>query len=141
MIAVIADQLGKHADDQVHQVPNLCTADSTIRALSDGSWANEAKKAGCEYIGGVFAEGLAIAAAGASGPGAIAVGPVAYQALAAGVSLACDGDLRNALQSFGYYVEAHFEAKVAKAVSSDADLCMRDDATATIEQWSAVPCA
>jgi enoyl-CoA hydratase/carnithine racemase len=142
IVALTADQLGKSASRQVHQVDQLCKANDVVQALSTGKWVDEAEKAGCEFIGGVFARGLAIAAAGATvetGAGVL-IGVAAYHALSAGVSVACDGGLRDAARNYGAQVEANHEAHVARDITNDSNLCLQDDSGAVLKRWSAVPC-
>jgi hypothetical protein len=87
-VALIADSVPGEA---VKLVDALCNTDEFIDAFNSGQWLSAAGKQACETFGGVFSFAVAAMAGGATGPGAVVVGPVVYLALQTGISLACDG--------------------------------------------------
>lgn len=141
VVGLIASEVGSRGEAvNLNTVAGLCDADSVVHSLQTGDWASAAGEAGCQVIGGIFAEGLAIAAAGATDGAGAVVGMAVYRALQVGVALACNGDFRDAVQAFGGYLEAHHESNVAHDLVSKADTCLKDDPNALLKRWSVTRC-
>jgi hypothetical protein len=141
IVGLVASEVGRRGEAvSLDSVDRLCDTASVVESLQTGTWAAEAGRAGCQVIGGIFAEGLAIAAAGASAEAGAVVGVAVYHALQVGVALACDGDFRNAVENFGTYLEAHHESNVAHDLVSKANTCLKNDPHALLKHWSTTDC-
>lgn len=143
VLGLLSNEVGRYGNRiKLNDISRLCDTNSVVESLRDGTWASEAGQVGCEVIGGIFAEGLGIAAAGATaetGAGEV-IGVATYHALQVGVSLACDGSFRDALSAFGAFLEAHHETHVARDVVSEQDQCLKYDPGAILKHWSTTTC-
>ncbi|HEV7753843.1 MAG TPA: hypothetical protein VGO71_19985 [Baekduia sp.] len=140
MLAAIATYDGPRsalaADD-------LCDADGVVEALASGDWAGSAKGAACGLFAEIFAEGAGVAIAGAtaeSGPAAAIIGRSAYQALHAGLGLACGGLFSGGAAALGAQIEDRNEHNVAMDVVQHGK-CMRYAPRFGHSPYRAIDCA
>lgn len=119
-----------------------CDVVAIAQALRTGDWLGAATSAACGYFSEIFAERVALMAAGATvetGPGAVAVGVITYRALSAGLGLVCAGGLNGGLQQLGIKLEGDHETHIALDVVREGK-CIARKKTRLGISWSAVTC-
>lgn len=121
---------------------DVCDRVDAADAIVNQNWIGGVASLSCEWGVDVLAEGLAIAAAGATsetGPGAALVGAVTYRALASSLTLVCGGLLDGGAATTGYNLEAHHEAAIASDILTKGK-CLRYRKVFGLIFWSAATC-
>ncbi len=119
-------------------IERLCDAENVTSAFRDGSWLAHGDDLACGYFSEIFAGGAGIVAAGASGPGGVAIGVGTYKALSATLKVACGGVFDGGAAAAGSYLEARHETNVSVDIVRRGK-CLRLD-TRHGSRFDAVAC-